>query len=223
MKNIKLLFGPLSALVFFAGVAGLGLLVPGNSQIHQTVSEIGEQGSPAQLPFSVMLWCLAACTLVFAWGIWEACGRAEHSRWSAYLVAYMSVAAAALGVFAFPHPLHNWFGLSELIAYQAPGVLAFTWRGDPRARKLVIWSWVFFAALWLAVGLNLGPMARGSTLWAYERPIYGLVQRSLFLSWSLWCATAGVLLWRLETRPAARGVVASSSDQTPQSRPCAES
>jgi hypothetical protein len=48
-------FGPLAAAIFGFGVAGLPLMVPGYSYIRQTVSEIGEIGSPARIPFAVVL------------------------------------------------------------------------------------------------------------------------------------------------------------------------
>ena len=31
------------------------------------------------------------------------------------------------GIFAFPHPLHNTFGIYELIGYRAPLALALSW------------------------------------------------------------------------------------------------
>ena len=45
--NFRLLFGPVAAAVLVLGVAGLALMVPGYSDVRQTVSEIGEVGSPA--------------------------------------------------------------------------------------------------------------------------------------------------------------------------------
>ncbi len=56
----------------------------------------------------------------------------------------MALPAAGIGVFAYPHPLHNVFGLSELIGYQAPLILSLTWRRDPQATTLVAFSWIMF-------------------------------------------------------------------------------
>jgi hypothetical protein len=58
----RLLFGPLAAALLGAGIVGLAFWVPGYSQVHQTVSEIGEMDSPARIPFTIMLcavfgWC----------------------------------------------------------------------------------------------------------------------------------------------------------------------
>jgi hypothetical protein len=41
--------------------------VPGYNPVFQTVSEIGEAGSPAQIPFTATLCAMALCLLIFAW------------------------------------------------------------------------------------------------------------------------------------------------------------
>lgn len=195
-RNDLLLSGPLSAAVFCLGVAGLALMVPDYSHIHQTVSEIGEVGSPANIPFTIMMACVAACMLVFAWAVGEASFRHGHSRAAACLIACAGLSALGVGIFAYPHPLHNVFGLSEIIGYQAPLAFALAWRREPGARTLVTWSWILFVALWLSMGLNLVPLISPSWLWPHLRPVHGLLQRSLFLAWFAWCTLAGVLMWR---------------------------
>src|SRR4030095_9881518 len=118
-------------------MAGLALLIPGYSHVHQTVSEIGEIGSPARVPFAVMLGCVAVCILVFASAVRAVSGAAHHSRLAAYLIGFMALPAAGIGIFAYPHPAHNVFGMSELIGYQAPLFLALTWRRDLRVSRIV--------------------------------------------------------------------------------------
>ena len=198
--NTRLLFGPLGAAILGFGIAGLALMVPGYSHVHQTVSEIGEVGSPARIPFAVMLCCVAACILVFASGVRAMSVEAHHSPLAAYVSACMAVSAAGVGVFAFPHPLHNVFGMSELIGYQAPLALALTWRRDAHARTLVAVSWIMFALVWIALGLNMSAMDRHGQLWAIVKPDYGLVQRALFAAWFGWCAAAGVLLYQRKSQ-----------------------
>jgi hypothetical protein len=75
------------------------------------------------------------------------------------------------------------FGLSELIGYQAPLVLALTWRRHSRTKILVRFSWIMAALVWLAIALNLSALDRQGALWALVKPEYGLVQRALFASW----------------------------------------
>ena len=193
-RNYRLLFGPLAGAILAFGIAGLALLIPGYSHVHQTVSEIGEIGSPARVPFAIMLFCVAACILVFASAVRDMAVVAHHSRLAAYVIGFMALPAAGIGLFAYPHPLHNLFGMSELIGYQAPLVLALTWRRDPRAKTLVVFSWILFALIWGAIALNLSAFA--APVWAYVKPVHGLAQRALFAAWFGWCAVVGILLFQ---------------------------
>ena len=179
-QNYRLLFGPLAAAILGFGIAGLALLIPGYSHVQQTVSEIGEIGSPARVPFAIMLCCVAACILVFASAVRDLSVMAHHSRLAAYLIGFMALPAAGIGIFAYPHPLHNIFGISELIGYQAPLVLAFTWRRDPRAKTLVALSWILSVLIWGAIALNLSSFDSQGPIWAYVKPVHGLAQRALF-------------------------------------------
>jgi hypothetical membrane protein len=201
-RNERLLFGPISAAIFCVGVAGLALMVPGYSHVHQTVSEIGEVGSPARIPFTVMLACVCVCTLIFASAIRDFSSQARRPKLAAYLTVCSGLSALGVGIFAYPHPLHNVFGLSEIIGYQAPLALALAWRSDPNAKALVVSSWLLFGLLWIAMTLNLSPLFPHSWLWQHLKPVNGLVQRSLFLTWFAWCTVAGLLMWRQERKGA---------------------
>ncbi|HEX5492647.1 MAG TPA: DUF998 domain-containing protein [Candidatus Udaeobacter sp.] len=192
--NYRLLFGPLAAAILGIGIVGLALLVPNYSHVHQTVSEIGETGSPARIAFAVMLGCVAVCILVFAWGVRDASVAAHHSPLAAYSIGFMAVSAAGIAVFAYPHPAHNIFGMSELIGYQAPLAFALAWRHDPSVKHLVVFSWIFFLLIWGAIALNLSPFV--APVWVYLKPFHGLVQRALFAAWFGWCAIAGILLFK---------------------------
>ena len=196
----RLLFGPLAAALLGLGIAVLPFWVPGYSQVHQTVSEIGEMDSPARIPFTIMLCGVALCLVIFAASVGAESRRAGRGRLSAYLIGCMAVSAAGVGIFAFPHPLHNVFGESELIGYQAPLAFALSWRRDPNAKRLVSFSWIMFVLIWISIALNLVSLDRHSALWAEMKPIYGLIQRSLFAAWFGWCAGIGVLL-RQHRRP----------------------
>ena len=193
-RNYRLLFGPVAGFILGFGIAGLPLLIPGYSHVPQTVSEIGEIGSPARVPFALMLGCVAVCILLFASAVRDLSLAADHPRSAAYLIGFMALPAAGIGVFAFPHPAHNVFGMSELIGYQAPLAFALTWRHDPRAKTLVVLSWIFFALIWGAIALNLSAFA--VPVWAYVKPVHGLAQRALFAAWFGWCAVLGILLFR---------------------------
>lgn len=204
--NYPLLAGPWAAVIFALGVILLPLGVPGYSSVHQTVSEIGMGGSPMRIAFILMLCVVALCLLFFGWGLRSASLRLGHSPLAGYLVACAAVSAA--GVALFPAPIHNYFGLSELIGYQAPLALALTWRRDPRAKVVVGLSSVMSVLMWCAIAANLSVLDRGGSLFAYERPVYGLVQRALFLVFFAWCYGVGQILRRrkaIEERHAVPG------------------
>jgi hypothetical protein len=152
-----------------------------------------------RIPFMLMLFCMALCILVFAWGVRDTCLQAGHSTLGAWFIGYMAIPSIGIGIFAFPHPLHNVFGLSEIVGYQAPAVLAYTWRKDPQAKGLVAVSWLAFLLVWVAMGLNMAGLFPRSALWAEIKPMIGIAQRLLFGSWFAWAAAVGVLLSRRKT------------------------
>lgn len=190
----RLGFGLITVLVLWGGLVLLPLQVPGYQWIRQTVSEIGEMDSPARVPFAVMLCVVSVCVLVFAWGLRDASIRLGRPSVAAYLTGFMAISSAGVGIFAYPHPLHGVFGLSEFVGYQAPWVLALSWRRETSMPGLVRLSWVMGVCLWAAIIANLSVLDLHSWLWHAERPVYGIVQRSLFFIWCLWLAAISLML-----------------------------
>jgi hypothetical protein len=195
-RDYRLLFGPLAAVILALGIVGLALPIGGYNHVRQTVSEIGEIGSPARVPFAIMLCGVAACILLFAVAVRDLSVKVGHSKLTAYLIGFMALPAVGTGVFAYPQPLHNVFGISELISYQAPLFLALGWRRDPRARTLVAFSWVLYVLICVAIALNLSSLDSKGVIWAYVKPVHGLAQRGLFAAWFGWCAVVGLLLFQ---------------------------
>src|SRR5215472_16012344 len=115
MSNTRVLFGLFGAVLLALGIAVLEVMVPGYNPVRQTVSEIGEVGSPMQMPFTLLLCTVAACVLVFASGLREIAVMSRRSALPALFTALMAISAAGVGIFSFPHPLQNVFGISELI------------------------------------------------------------------------------------------------------------
>lgn len=192
----RLLFGPLALVILAGGVALLSVFTPGYSNVRHTVSEIGQMGAPAQVPFALLLLSVAACTLVFAHALQRTASQAGQSRVPAHLVGAMAASIVGVAVFAHPHRLHNVFGLSELVGYQAPLLFALLWRHDPRARRLVALSWAVYLVIVLAIIANLSALLGMDALWALTERHIGLAQRLLFGAWFGWCALLG---WSLRS------------------------
>jgi hypothetical membrane protein len=210
MTNYRLWFGPIAVIIFLAGTFAIGLMIPGYSLVQQTVSELGEVGSPGQTAFSVLLCIVAGCLLVFAGAVAWSLRELGHSALPAWFVSAMAVSCAGVGVFSFPHPLHNIFGLSETVGLQAPLVAALAGRKDARAKSVTSFSAFMYIVVLLAIAINLIPLFRPADLWAHMRPFFGLVQRSLFASWFFWCAGYAVLLSRVAWRAPACGRAAAA-------------
>ncbi|MGD9597614.1 MAG: DUF998 domain-containing protein [Steroidobacteraceae bacterium] len=178
-------------MVLVVTIAGLAAMLPAYSHVRQTVSEIGEIGSQARVPFAVALGIVALCILLFAIALRNFAVQTHSPRLVAFFVGCMAPSVAGVAVFAHPHPLHNVFGLSELIGYQAPLILAVTWRHMPRAKPIVMLSGIVWGLTWIAVALNFAPI----------EPYRGLAQRALFSLWFGWCAAIGTLLFRRRSMP----------------------
>ncbi|MHB8838371.1 MAG: DUF998 domain-containing protein [Gemmatimonadaceae bacterium] len=190
----RLLFGPLAAVILATGIVSLALFVPGYDHVRQTVSEIGEIGSPVRVPFAIMLFSVAIGVLVLALAVRDVARVLGYSLLPAYLIGAMAISAASVALFAHPHPLHNVFGISELIGYQAPLALALTWRRHPRARSIVTMSWILYIVIVAAIALNLSAPLDLDTVWSYVQPRVGVAQRVLFGAWFGWAAIVGALL-----------------------------
>lgn len=192
----RLWFGPAAAFLLAGGTFAIGLAVPDYSHVRQTVSELGEAGSPGQFAFTGLLVLVAACLAICATGVARTLRNRGLSTLPAYFIGAMAISTAGVGVFAFPHELHNVFGMSELVGYQAPLVAAWTARKGRGVRGITAFSAAMYGAVLLAIVVNIWAMDRSGGLWTLVQPVHGIVQRALFATWFLWCAGYAVLLMR---------------------------
>ncbi len=197
MARNRLWFGPIAVLLFIVGTIAIGAMTPGYSHVRQTVSELGEAGSPGQFAFSALLCVVATCLLICAVAIGRSLRELGCSVLPAYFVAAMAFSCAGVGIFSFPHPLHNIFGMSETVGLQAPLIAALVCRNKPRAKRIATFSIIMYVVVVFAIAINLIPLVRPASLWPVIKPFFGIVQRSLFASWFVWCAGYAMLLMRL--------------------------
>lgn len=196
----RLWFGPVAAFLLAAGILANGLVVPDYSHVRQTVSELGEVGSPARVAFTVLLLLVAVCLAILATGAARTHREMGHASLPAYFIGAMAISVAGVGIFPFPHVLHNVFGMSELIGYQAPLVTALTCRNSRGVKGIAMFSLAMYFLVLLAIVVNMSVLDRSGDLWARIQPVYGIAQRSLFAAWFLWCAGYAVLLMRARRR-----------------------
>jgi hypothetical membrane protein len=170
MKRHLLLFGTLAGLLFFGTVYALAIAVPGYSHVSDTVSEIGQVGSPVERLFQVAMLAVDLCIVAFGLGLFYFARSHEASIVPAALVAYFGLMEIGLHVFPSPHPLHNVFGLSLTSA-------------------LVNVSWLATALILISIFLNISPLF---TRDLFPLEYYGIVQRSAHVLFFGWCAYVSI-------------------------------
>jgi hypothetical protein len=156
----RLLFlpGALAGVIFFTSVHVLGSTIDGYSHIAQSVSEIGRQGSPAQVYAQFANLLVAVCLLVFAWGLHRFARNNAVSGRPALIVAFYGISLTGTVVFPTPHPLHNVLGLSMTIGYMAPLVSSLSWRNLTDTSGIVAGSWIAFILIVISIFLNFSPL-----------------------------------------------------------------
>jgi hypothetical membrane protein len=192
-----LLLGPLAGILFFATVYLLAALLPDYSHLAETVSEIGELGSPVALPFQVGMLAVNLCVILFGVGLLRVAGSAGVSKAPAIFVIYFGVMDIGTNVFPSPHPLHNLFGLSLTIGYLAPLVTAITWRRADTVRSIAAVSIPVAVLIFVSIFLNISPAFNRDL---YPLEYYGVVQRSIFVLFYGWCAYVGLKAWTMASR-----------------------
>ena len=186
------LFGALAGVIFFSAIYILATMVDGYSHIAQTISEIGEIGSPAEVHLRVMNLVVALCLLVFAWSLHLFAKSNSASNLPAIFIACYSISEIGMAMFPSPHALHNVFGLSMTIGYMSPLVLALSWKNLASANGLIMISWTAFIFVVITIFLNLTPVFARDL---YPLEYYGIVQRSLFVAFFGWCVFVSVKLF----------------------------
>lgn len=195
----RLLFGPIAAAIFFFGVLGLALLIPGYSHLHQDISTIGRMGSPLRIPFAIVFVLYAGSMLVFASGVGSIAAHAGLPKLPAGLVAFNAVTQIGIAIFATPHPLHNIFGIASMIGFLAPLAMAVGWRKAGFARRLTVLSSVLGLIVLAAIIVALSELFPQSPLWQLVKSAPGLVQRVLAGGWLAWLFAAGLLMRRWQS------------------------
>ena len=144
----KLLFlpGTLAGVIFFSSVYALATMVDGYSHVAQTVSEIGQVGSPAEVYMQITNAAVALCLLLFASGLYLFAQDNNVSKLPAVFMAFYAIAEIGVTIFPSPHRLHNVFGISMTIGYLTPMVLALSWKSLVNSSKLITVSWIAFCS-----------------------------------------------------------------------------
>lgn len=193
--RILLAFGFAAAVVFIGSSVVLGALLPGYNPISQTISELGESGSPFEIIFRIVILLEATCLILFALGLFLYSSKAELSLLPGALIGFYGLMELGIGVYPSPHPWHNLFGIGSTPGFFAPLGLALAWRGASDLRLMRSLSAAMFAVILSAMVLNLSPIVHP---YAIVLEYYGVLQRLLLFTFYFWIAVLAA--WLLQRR-----------------------
>ena len=184
MKTKNLLpLGWITAATFILGTFILGGLLEGYNLVSQTISEIGEKGSPLYTPWQIFSIGIGGLLILFAIGLISFARKKKLSTLPGIFILIYGLSQCCIGLFPSPHPLHNVFGLSMTIGYFSPLVFALSWKKElDNTFKRV--SLTVFLLIVLGIFLNLTPAFAPSL---YDLEYYGIVQRFLLFTFYVYC------------------------------------
>ncbi|MCX2718444.1 DUF998 domain-containing protein [Lentiprolixibacter aurantiacus] len=190
MKTKQLLsLGWITALLFITGTFILGSLVRDYSFVAQTVSEIGQQGSPQELSWQIFSILIGLLIILFSFGLIAFARRNNWSVIPAIFVLFAGLSQFGTALFPSPHPLHNVFGLSMTIGYFSPLVFGLPWK-NKLGGSFRGYSLLAFGLIMIGIFLNLSPLFAHDL---YPLEYYGLVQRFLLFTFYLYLGYVGVV------------------------------
>jgi len=185
MDTRKILsLGWITPVLFIAGSLFLGSFLADYSFISQTVSEIGQEGSPLKLAWQLFSLLVGLLIILFSVGIISFARRNKWSVVPGLFVLFAGLSEFGIALFPSPHSLHNVFGLSMTIGYFSPLVFFLLWK-DKLGASFKWYSLLAFILILLGIFLNLSPMFAPDM---YPLEYYGLVQRFLLFTFYLYLA-----------------------------------
>ena len=163
---------------FIIGSLLLGSMLSDYSPVSQTVSEIGQSGSPLMMSWHIFSVSIGLLMLLFAIGIIFFAKQNKLSILPGIFILSYGISQFGIGFYPSPHSLHNVFGLSMTIGYFSPLVFALSWK-DRLGKNFRSISILTFILIILGVFLNLSPAFAPSL---YPLEYYGIVQRFLLFT-----------------------------------------
>ena len=183
MKNL-LSLGWITSITFILGTFILGSLLADYNSVSQTISEIGEKGSPLYMQWQLFSIIIGVFMMIFSIGIISFARRNKLSFIPGIFVFFAGVSEFGIAFFPSPHQLHNVFGLTMTIGYFSPLMFFLLWK-DKLGIQFKRYSIIAFILIILGVFLNLTPAFAPSL---YSLEYYGLVQRFLIYTFYIYIA-----------------------------------
>jgi len=183
MKKL-LPLGWIVPIIFILGSLTFGSFLQEYSFVSQTISEIGEMGSPFQKQWFFFDLSINILMFLFVTGLIRFAKANELSMIPCICLLVYSLANFGALIFVSPHPYHNIFGALNIVGYLSPLIFFIYWKNQIAATFRGISLFVFIILI-LGTVLNLNPIF-DPLLFPME--YYGLAQRLVVFTFLLYCA-----------------------------------
>ncbi len=191
MDTKKLLsLGWITAIAFILGTFILGSQLEDYNPISQTVSEIGEKGSPLYIQWQIFSIGIGCLLILFSIVVTSFSRKKNLSIVPGMFILVYGMSECGVGIFPSPDPLHNVFGLSMTVGYFSPLIFALRWKTQLGIRFKRL-SLIAFILIVLGIFLNLTPAFAPSL---YPLEYYGIVQRFLLFTFYIYCTYLSISL-----------------------------
>lgn len=206
LKKLLMLSGIAAALVYVGTVILGGLLRPGYSHISMAISELVAEGAPNRTLLSSLFLVYNALLTLFGMGLFASGNRASRGRGLGIVGSLALVLVGIAGllmelVFAqepggtattFAGTMHFVMaGIASLGTIVAVLMLGLWFRNVPELKGYVLYSMISVAVIFVSGGGSVVAMANHS-------PIFGLIERTTILTFTLWMFVVGWKMAQLE-------------------------
>jgi hypothetical protein len=155
------------------------------------VSELGTIGTRSEIFMSITTMLLALFSVFFSIGFYKACQHIGISTIPALLSFAMTISLAWGAIFPSGNDLHGTLGPLPLFIMLGSLLSSILWRGNKSFITIRIFSMVSFLIMLLFI-LRFVP--------SLQQKFEGLIQRCLWLGWSVWYIALSFWLVKLITK-----------------------
>ena len=184
--------GWVAAAAFIIGSLLLGSMLSDYSPVSQTVSEIGQSGSPLLMTWHIFSVSIGVLMILFAIGIILFAKQNKLSILPGIFMLSYGISQFGIGFYPSTHALHNVFGLSMTLGYFSPLVFALSWK-TKLGKNFRSISYLAFILIILGIFLNLTPAFAPDL---YPLKYYGIVQRFLLFTFYFYAAFVSIQAMR---------------------------
>jgi hypothetical membrane protein len=177
MNSKPLLYlGGLIPIVFFGATFIAGFMQGNYNHLTRMVSELGTIGTSSQYVFMAGLLACSALSLLFVWGLYQACRAANLNVLPVLLILAFSASIAGAALFPLPLRWHGILGSPSILLVLSPVLSLILWRKkQPRnIASMAVVSLVLMSLGFLAFLPDVLP------------DYVGLKQRFFHIGWSVW-------------------------------------